>query len=78
MSMPPPPFSLLTGKLQQLFHLAHKGLGQLSMYSDLPKRQGDWAVNLDANPMPRPATEEELEEDERERRERDEREGKDN
>jgi hypothetical protein len=40
------------------------------MYSDLPKRRGDWAVNLDANPMPRPATEEELEDDAKEERAR--------
>jgi LYR motif-containing protein 4 len=50
-------------ELRTRFHLAFKGLDQLSMYTDLSKRRGDWSVNLDSNPMPRPATEEELAED---------------
>lgn len=34
--------------------LASKGLHQLSQYSALPKNRGEWIVNMDNEPMPRP------------------------
>jgi hypothetical protein len=41
-------------KLETAISLAKKGLGQLSMYTDLPSTQKDWQVNLEEEPMPKP------------------------
>ena len=41
-------------KIDQYVHLAKKGLGQLSMYSNLSSTQGGWSVTLDQEPMPKP------------------------
>lgn len=41
-------------KVDQYVHLAKKGLGQLSMYSNLSGTQGSWSVTLDQEPMPKP------------------------
>ena len=45
-------------KVDQFVHLAKKGLGQLSMYSNLSGTQGGWSVTLDQEPMPKPAPKE--------------------
>ena len=42
-------------KVQQCINLAKKGLGQLSMYSNLSGTHGGWSVTLDQEPMPKPA-----------------------
>ena len=42
-------------KVDQYVSLAKKGLGQLSMYSNLSGTQGGWSVTLDQEPMPKPA-----------------------
>lgn len=46
-------------KVLQQINIAIKGLGQLSMYSDLPKNASDWSVNLETTPMPKPKEESE-------------------
>jgi hypothetical protein len=43
-------------KIDQSIMLAKKGLGQLSMYSDLSDNRNAWSVTLDQEPMPKPAT----------------------
>ena len=39
-------------KVRVALQIAIKGLTQLSAYTTLPKSSGNWAVHLDAEPMP--------------------------
>jgi hypothetical protein len=41
-------------EIQKALSTAQKGLSQLSMYTKLPKRAGEWSVNMEQNPMPKP------------------------
>ena len=42
-------------KVKEQLALAKKGLLQLSQYSSLPRQKGNWSVQMETDPMPKPA-----------------------